>query len=282
MPEKHADLHLHTSFSDGTYSPEELAENGRRHGFAALALTDHDTIDGCERMQAACEKLDIEFIPASEITVDVEGHEMHLLAYCLDTAHEGLRTELKKSQDCRRKRIHQMVELLNKLGVPLKVEAVFKIANCDAPGRPHIGRALVEAGHCSSVDDAFRRYLKSNRPAWAPKPKISAADAIKLVHQAGGVAVMAHPGLNRIDQCIPGLVKAGIDGLECFHSRHSTRVSERYLQIADQHALLVTGGSDCHGMNKGEPLIGSVRLPYLHVEQLKTRARKHRAAAAAA
>lgn len=281
MPEKHADLHLHTSFSDGTYSPEELAEHGRRHGLAALALTDHDTIDGCERMQAACEKLEIEFIPASEITVDVDGHEMHLLSYCLDTAHEGLCAELKKSQERRRARVHQMVELLNKLGIPLQAETVFEIANCDAPGRPHIGRALVQEGHCSSVDDAFRRYLKSNRPAWAPKPKITAADAIKLVHQAGGVAVMAHPGLNRIDQCIPGLVKAGIDGIECFHSRHSTRMSERYLQIADQHGLLVTGGSDCHGMNKGEPLIGSVKLPYLHVEQLKARSRKHRAANAA-
>lgn len=278
MSEKHADLHLHTFFSDGTYSPEELAEHGRRHGFAALALTDHDTIDGCERMQAACEKLDIEFIPASEITVDVDGHEMHLLGYCLDTGHKSLCSELRRSQERRRTRVHQMVELLNKLGVPLKAETVFEIANCDAPGRPHIGRALVMEGHCSSVDDAFRRYLKTNRPAWAPKPKVSAADAIQIIHRAGGVAVMAHPGLNRIDQCIPGLVKAGIDGLECFHSRHSTRMSERYLQIADQYGLLVTGGSDCHGMNKGEPLIGTVRLPYLHVEQLKARSRKHRAA----
>ncbi len=279
MQEKQADLHLHTCFSDGTYTPEELAEHGRRLGFAALALTDHDTIDGCERMRAACDERGLEFIPACEITVDIDGHEMHLLSYCIDTSHEDLLAELRQSQENRKNRVHEMVARLNELGVPLKSDAVFEIAQCDAPGRPHIGRALVELGHCSSVDDAFKRYLKAKRPAWVPKPKMSAARAIELVHRAGGVAVMAHPGLNRIDQCIPTLVKAGLDGIECFHSRHSTNMSERYLQIADQHGLLVTGGSDCHGMNKGKPLIGLVKLPYLHVEQLKERARRNREAA---
>jgi len=276
--EKQADLHLHTNFSDGTYTPEELAEHGKRLGFAVLALTDHDTVDGCERMQTACDERGIEFIPASEITVDIDGHEMHLLSYCLDTANDALLTALRKSQSNRKNRVHEMVAKLNELGVPLKTESVFEIAQCDAPGRPHIGRALVKEGHCNSVDDAFQRYLKIGRPAWVPKPKLSAAEAIRLVHLAGGVAVMAHPGLNRIDQCIPKLVQSGLDGIECFHSRHSTNMSERYLQLADDHGLLVTGGSDCHGMNKGKPLIGSVKIPYLHVEQLKEKARQVRAA----
>jgi len=280
MLEKQADLHLHTCFSDGTYTPEELAEHGRRLGFAALALTDHDTVDGCERMQAACQERDIEFIPASEITVDVQGNEMHLLSYCIDISNGRLLQELRQSQANRKNRVHEMVDRLNALGVPLKTDTVFEIARCDAPGRPHIGRALVQEGHCSSVDDAFQRYLKMGRPAWVPKPKLSAAEAIELVHHAGGVAVMAHPGLNRIDHCIPGLADAGLDGIECFHSRHSTNMSERYLQLADDHGLLVTGGSDCHGMNKGKPLIGSVKIPYLHVEQLKERSRQHRTSSA--
>jgi len=172
--------------------------------------------------------------------------------------------------------VKEMVSRLNKLGIPLSVERVMQIADCDAPGRPHIGRALVEDGHCKSLDEAFRRYLKVNKPAWVPRQKISASDAINLIHEAGGVAVMAHPGLNRIDQVIPGLVEAGMDGIECFHSRHSTPVSEHYLEIADRYKLVATGGSDCHGMNKGKPLIGTVKLPILHVEQLLERVRIRR------
>jgi predicted metal-dependent phosphoesterase TrpH len=111
--------------------------------------------------------------------------------------------------------------------------------------------------------------LKKGRPAWVPKQKISALDAIGLIHQAGGLAVMAHPGLNRTDEIIPAIVDAGLDGIECFHTKHSTATSERYLQIADRYGLLVTGGSDCHGFSKNKPLIGTVKLPYAHVEKMK-------------
>ena len=250
-----ADLHLHTSFSDGTYSPEELVGHGVRCGLKGMALTDHDTIEGCARMAAACAGAGIEFIPASEFTTEIDDTELHILGYFLDTTYPRLLAELEKFQAVRQNRIREMVARLNQLKIPLRAETVFAIANCRAPGRPHIGRALVQEGFCSSLDEAFERFLKRNRPAWVPKAKISAADAITLIHESGGLAVIAHPGINHRDDVIPQLVDAGIDGIECFHTRHSTSTSEHYLMLADKFHLLVTGGSDCHGMNKGKPLI---------------------------
>jgi predicted metal-dependent phosphoesterase TrpH len=158
-------------------------------------------------------------------------------------------------------------------GIPLEADAVFAIAKCESPGRPHVARALVQAGLCSSMDEAFERFLKKHRPAWVPKFKISAHDAIALIHQAGGVAVIAHPALNKSDDIIPVLVAAGIDGIECFHTRHSTAASEHYMLMAEQYGLAITGGSDCHGMNKGRPLMGGIKLPVIHVRQLEARAR---------
>src|SRR5207237_3955547 len=154
-----------------------------------------------------------------------------------------------------------MVTRLNNINVPLQAAAVFELANCRAPGRPHVARALVQAGLCASLDEAFERFLKKNRPAFVPKFKMSAADAIELIHQAGGVAVMAHPGLNHADGVIPGMVEAGLDGIECFHTKHSHGTAAHYLELAERFHLLVTGGSDCHGPNKGKPLIGTVKLP---------------------
>ena len=277
-----ADLHLHTHFSDGTYTPEELTGHGQRLGLSAMALTDHDTLEGCERMAAACAASDIEFITGTELTAEINGYELHLLGYCVDVGNQTLLTEVARFQLVRQNRIREMVARLNELNIPLQAEAVFAIANCRSPGRPHVARALVQAGLCGSLDEAFERFLKVNRPAWVPKCKMSALDAIRLIQQAGGVAVMAHPGLNRTDEIIPDMVEAGLDGIECFHSRHSSAASNHYLQIADRNHLLVTGGSDCHGMNKGKPLIGSIKLPYQHVERLKQRAAKRRSELATA
>jgi 3',5'-nucleoside bisphosphate phosphatase len=275
-----ADLHLHTYFSDGTYSPEEMVSQGRRNGLAALALTDHDTVEGCARTALACEAAEMEFITGTELTAEQDDNELHILGYCIDTQNPKLLVEIAKFQTVRQNRIREMVARLNLVKVPLTAEAVFALANCRAPGRPHVARALVKAGLCSSLDEAFDRYLKKNRPAWVPKFKMSAADAIELIHQAGGAAVMAHPGLNRTDEVIPGMVEAGLDGIECFHTKHSASTAQHYLKLAERFNLLVTGGSDCHGMNKGKPLIGTVKLPYHHVENLKARAAERKAAAA--
>ena len=265
---KFADLHLHTNFSDGTFSPEELAGHAVRLGFAALALTDHDSVEGCAQMAELCKAAGITFIAGTELTAEHNDTELHILGYLVDIHNGKLLTEIAKFQIVRQNRIHEMVAKLNKLNMPIKAESVFALANCKSPGRPHVARALVKAGLVASSDEAFGRFLKKNRPAWVPKAKVSALEAIELVHQAGGLAIMAHPGLNRTDDVIPALVDAGLDGIECFHTKHSTATSERYLEIADKYHLLITGGSDCHGFSKGKPLIGTIKLPYEHVEKL--------------
>jgi 3',5'-nucleoside bisphosphate phosphatase len=272
-----ADLHLHTHFSDGTYSPQELVAQAKRQDLDLIALTDHDTVEGCHFAAQACQEVGIEFIAGTELTAEQDGHEIHMLGYLIDLQNPRFLSEIGKFQTVRQDRIREMVQRLNAINVPIQAEEVFALANCRAPGRPHVARALVQAGLVGSLDEAFERFLKKNRPAWVPKFKMSAADATALIHQSGGVAVMAHPGLNRSDEVIPAMVEAGLDGIECFHTKHSASVSEHYLQIAARFDLLVTGGSDCHGMSKGRPLIGSVRLPYLYVEKLQAKAARRKA-----
>jgi predicted metal-dependent phosphoesterase TrpH len=268
-----ADLHLHTFFSDGTFSPEELAGHGARCGLTAMSLTDHDTVEGCPRMAVACRNLGIEFMPGAELTAELDGAELHILGYYLDMENPKLQASLKQFQTVRQNRIREMVARLNRVNIPLRAETVFALASCHSPGRPHVGRALVQEGFCASLDEAFDRFLKKNRPAYVPKFKISALDAIGLVHHAGGLASMAHPGLNRSDDVIPALAASGLDGLECFHSKHTPAMTEYYLELAAQHHLLVTGGSDCHGYSKGKPLIGGAKLPAVYYERLRERHR---------
>jgi predicted metal-dependent phosphoesterase TrpH len=265
------DLHLHTTFSDGTYSPEELVSEAKRFDLVAVALTDHDTVEGCPRMQTACDASGIEFIPATELTAEINGIELHMLAYFINIHSPVLLSEMARFQEGRHERIREIVARLRKMQVPLEEEDVFELANCRSPGRPHVARALIQRKVCKSLDEAFERFLKKNRPAWVPKDKIKAPDAIQLIKQSGGLAVVAHPGLARTEEALPALIEAGIDGIECFHTRHSPAASEYYIGVAEQHDLLVTGGSDCHGMNKGKPLIGSIKLPYEYVRQLKQR-----------
>src|SRR6185436_8104046 len=210
----HADLHLHTNFSDGTYTPEELAGHAARCGFKAVALTDHDTMEGCERTGNACRERGVEFIPATELTAELDGHELHMLGYFLDPQHARLQVELARFQEVRQQRVVEMVARLNQLGIPITAAAVLTLANCRSPGRPHVARTLVQGGWCSRLDEAFERFLRKGKPAWVPKFKVSALEAIELIHQAGGLAAMAHPGLNHTDDVIPDLVKAGMDGLE--------------------------------------------------------------------
>jgi predicted metal-dependent phosphoesterase TrpH len=270
-----ADLHLHTHYSDGTWVPEDLVAEARRLELAAIALTDHDTVEGCAATAQACAACGIEFLCGTELTAEQDEHEIHLLGYGIDTHHPELLTRIARFQTVRQDRIREMVARLNQMRVPLRAEAVFTLANCRAPGRPHVARALVNAGLCGSLDEAFERFLKRNRPAWVPKFKMSATEAISLIHHAGGAAVMAHPGLNRSDQVIPAMVEAGMDGIECFHTKHSAATARHYLELAERYHLLVTGGSDCHGLSKGVPLIGTVTVPYERVEILKHRIAEH-------
>jgi predicted metal-dependent phosphoesterase TrpH len=194
---------------------------------------------------------------------------VHVLGYFVDITHPDLLRELTRFQQARQERIREMVARLNQRGVGLRPEAVFALANCRSPGRPHVARALVQHGFCRSLEEAFERFLKKHRPAWVPKCKISARQAIELIHTAGGLAVMAHPGLNHSDALIPALAEVGLDGLECWHTKHTPAQAAHYLELARRHGLLVTGGSDCHGTSKGQPTLGEVRLAWEHYLRLK-------------
>lgn len=273
-----ADLHLHTRFSDGTFTPEELVGHAARQRLTALALSDHDTVAGCDRAARACAQAGLEFIPATELTAELADTELHLLGYGFDTANPALLRAMSTFQQVRQERILAMVERLNRLQVPLTAEEVLALADCESPGRPHVARALVARGICSGVDEAFARFLKKGRPAWVPKAKVAIAEAIRLVQEAGGVAILAHPGLNQADPYLPALVEAGLDGLECYHSKHSPSVASHYVDLARRHRLLITGGSDCHGMAKGQPLIGTVRLDDLHLADLRQAIARRQAA----
>ena len=265
------DLHLHTYYSDGTFTPEQVAAAAEEMQLAAISLTDHDTIEGCPRLAKACAERDIEFIPGTELSVDIDGHEMHLLGYFLDTDNEQLVQKTSRYQQNRTDRVLGLVNQLNELGVGLSTDDVFNLAKCKAPGRPHVARALVKEGFCGSTDEAFSRFLRKGAPAWVPKVNADYREGIKLIHQAGGLAVMAHPGLNKIDHLIPEMVRDGLDGLECWHTRHPKSTAKRYREMADRYGLIITGGSDCHGAGRGHPLIGTVRVPYEILEEMKRR-----------
>ncbi len=266
-----ADLHLHSVYSDGTFTPDQLAAIGRELGFVALALTDHDTVEGCSEMAQACNALGLQFIPGVELTTEFNNREIHVLGYFIDPTHTDLNDLLLTCQLARRERVKRIVHKLHQINVPLKGELVFEIAQCNSPGRPHIARALVRSGFASNYEEAFEKYLKKGRPAWVPKLKVGTAEAIELVHAAGGLAFLAHPGISNVEDCLDTLIRMGFDGIECFHSKHSPEQSERYTQVAISRGLLISGGSDCHGYNKDKPLIGGVRLPMRYVNAIVDR-----------
>jgi 3',5'-nucleoside bisphosphate phosphatase len=276
-----ADLHLHTLHSDGTYTPPELVAAAKACGLGLIALTDHDTVDGCPEVNEAARSAGIDFIPGTEITAELDGRELHILGYYVDLGNAALLEELDAAQRIRQNRVRAIVARLNARQVPLCADTIFEMAKCKAPGRPHVARALVAAGHCATTDEAFERYLKRDRPAWVPKKKMSAARAIGLIHGAGGLAVMAHPGLNHDDAMIDRLAELGVDGLECFHPKHGPGLTAKYQAVAARLGLLVTGGSDCHGTTKNKPTIGTVKIPGALVDALEARRSERRAGAAA-
>ena len=272
MPKPLIDLHLHTLYSDGVSTPEQVAEEAQKMNLAAIALTDHDTIEGCARLAKACSERDIEFIPGTELSTDIEGHEMHLLGYYLDTGNDELIRETTRYQLNRTNRVHGLIEQLNTIGINLHADQVFDLAKCKAPGRPHVARALVKHGFCGTMDEAFTRYLRKSAPGWVPKVNVDFAEGIRVIHEAGGLAVMAHPGLNKIDHLIPRMVEAGLDGIECWHTKHPKSTAKRYREMAARLGLLITGGSDCHGPSTGRhPLIGTVHVPYRILDEMKRR-----------
>jgi 3',5'-nucleoside bisphosphate phosphatase len=265
-----ADLHMHTNFSDGTETPTEMVTRAAKLEFDIIAITDHDTVAGVEEALQAGEEIGIRVIPAVEITAQFHHLELHMLAYFpLDEGNgDGwqapeLLDHLKKHSNQRVKRAEQIIKKLNQLGVAVTMDDVHGQANLNEAGtlgRPHIAAALVSKKYASSMDQAFSQYLKKGRPAWVDKERTDSRDVIEMVHRAGGIISLAHPGLLHDDSIPSELCLEGIDGVEVYHSRHTHEQSARFRQWAEKNDLIVTGGSDCHGMLKGEPLLGRIEL----------------------
>lgn len=266
---KFADLHLHTNFSDGTYTPEELISGALREGLSAISVTDHDTVAGIVPSIKAGDLQGIEVIPGIELTAEYEGMEIHLLGYALDYHNSALLAKLDTLKENRVQRIYKIVGKLNELGVKLTPESVFAIGGSGTVGRLHIARAMIKAKLVGSVGEAFKRYIGDRCPAYVCGFRLAPAEAIKLIKDSGGIPVLAHPYTVSRDELISLFVDWGLRGLEAYYPEHSQSMTNFYLDLAKKYNLLVTGGSDCHGTAKPDVKIGAIKIPYELVEKLK-------------
>jgi 3',5'-nucleoside bisphosphate phosphatase len=275
-PSRFADLHLHTRYSDGTFTPRELVEQAVKQGFTAIAVTDHDTLDAIPEALAAGQELGLEVIPGVEITSRIDTQELHMLAYLFgDSWHDAnLNTVLNHATRVRKERVEQFVAKLNELGIALTVEDVHACSACGTVGRPHVAQALLKRGFVASIEEAFNRFLKRGKPAYVERYRMDAAETIGHIKRAGGVAVIAHPGLNYLDKRLHEMVDQGMSGIEVWHSRHTPAQIEHYEKMAETLGVCATGGSDCHGLGRDGMLLGKIKLPYERVEALKARAPK--------
>lgn len=272
------DLHVHSLLSDGSYTPEEIVEQAIARGLTAVAIADHDTLGGVARAQAEADGR-IDVLPAVEISTHHGPHELHILGYMLELDYEPLLAELRTIQEEREKRARKTVEALRGLGVEITYEAVQAAAGGESIGRPHVAQALVAAGAVANPAVAFTRYLRRGRPAYVDRYRVSPLRAIELIREAGGLPVLAHPKLVHHDALIPELVRAGLGGLEAYHSQQSAAESARYLALAEKYYLKVTGGTDSHGPRGTYPVeIGSVAVPDACAEGLLAWKRKQQAA----
>jgi predicted metal-dependent phosphoesterase TrpH len=254
------DLHTHTTASDGRCTPAELVARAHAAAVTVLAVTDHDTVGGCERAQAACRDAAIEFVPGIEITATCEDADVHVLGYFIDVGSPALLAFLLEQRRQRIDRVRQMVEKLAKLGMPLDADAVLEPAIADprrSAGRPWIARALVAAGFVSTTDEAFDRWLERGKPGFVARSGPSPAHVFSQIHAARGLASLAHPGLLRRDQWIDGFAGEGLDALEVYHSKHDAPTTARYKAMAARLGIAVSGGSDFHA----DPLPGAERGP---------------------
>ncbi len=274
------DLHTHTTASDGRYSPSQVVDRARLAGVQVLSVTDHDTVAGCGEAAAACAAVGIECVPGIEMTAVREDVDVHVLGYFLDVESPRLATFLAEQRQHRTVRLRAMVDRLRQLGVALDANEILRPAledHAKAVGRPWIARALVARGYASSVSEAFDRWLGKDRPAFVPRVGASIENVIGRIHDAGGVASVAHPGLLDHDEWLPGFVEAGLDAIEAYHTDHSPPLTARYLALADTLGVAVTGGSDYHGDDlHGGAIPGSVPLPREAYDRLVRLSRLHR------
>ncbi|HZR26164.1 MAG TPA: PHP domain-containing protein [Vicinamibacterales bacterium] len=266
------DLHTHTTASDGRCTPDELVNRAHAAGITVLAVTDHDTVAGCDAADAACATAGITFVPGIEITAIRFGGDVHVLGYFVDRHSPSLLAFLAEQRGRRIERIREMVSKLTGYGIRLDADAILKPGIEDATkaaGRPWIARALVQGGYVTSTNEAFEKWLSRGRPAFVPRLGAAPDEVFHRIHDAGGIASLAHPGLLAHDDWIPEFVSAGLDAIEVYHSEHDTLMTAKYLSIAKRLKLRISGGSDYHADDShGAAHLGAISLPREDYDQL--------------
>lgn len=278
-PASFVDLHAHSTASDGSLPPTEAVKAAHAAGLAAFALTDHDTLAGIAEAQVAADACGLRLIPGVELSVHQGSEEVHLLGLHIRDVPQ-LQERLEIFRGFRRTRAEMMVEKLNAAGVPVTFEAVLNEAAGGAIGRPHVARALVAGGYVRDMREAFDRWLGAAKPAYVDKERLDIADGIKIIHEAGGIAVYAHPGAEGRREKIEPLVAAGLDGIEVRHPSHSREDELRLASLAGFFGLVVSGGSDWHGAMQGGRVLGSMHVPSTWLDLQDRRVRERRGQAA--
>lgn len=243
-----ADLHIHTTASDGRLAPQEVIARAAERGLQFIAITDHDTIDGL-LLVSNSNILPLTIIPGIEFSTDLPYNEVHILGYHIDVTNLTLQKQLQLIIQDRLTRVEKMVKRLQELGYHISLSRVQEIAGtAKALGRPHVAKALVENGYFSTVQDVFNGLLEKNGPAYIPHYKLSPKEVIDLIHLAGGLAILAHPGLVGSDVIVQDIIALGIDGLEAYHPSHNEEQTDKYAALAEANGLAITGGSDFHAI----------------------------------
>jgi predicted metal-dependent phosphoesterase TrpH len=275
----YVDLHLHTTASDGVMSPSEIVRYAKAKGLQAIAITDHDTIEGLEEGLSEGEKIGFEVIPGVEISAEHSPGSMHLLGFFIDNHHPFLNERLEYLQKARTERNPKIVEKLNRLGIKITYEEVLKASGGGQVGRPHFAQVLLEKKYVKNFQDAFDRFLKKGAPAYVDKFRFTAKEALHFINGAKGVAVLAHPntlnmdGYSELEDLVLQLTEEGLKGIEVYYPEHSALKVAQYKTLAQRYGLLMTGGTDYHGIEKNGLDIGvgrgEMKLPYSIVEGLK-------------
>lgn len=260
---KTCDLHMHSTHSDGTLAPRELVIEACQKGLAAIAVTDHDTFSGTAEAKAAGAELGLRVLSGVEISVEYGSRTVHMLGYCFDSGVERLRSGLQELLRGRNERNRRIVGKLNDLGVAVTIEEIEREAGGKVVGRPHFANVLMKKGYVQDRQEAFDKYLAKGAAAYEERLRFSPADAVAMIRQAGGVAVLAHPKFiplregDTVEGVVRELAEVGLGGIECYYSLHSREETEQYLELARQYNLVATGGSDFHGSNKPNIQMGS-------------------------
>ncbi|MBU8933019.1 MAG: PHP domain-containing protein [candidate division Zixibacteria bacterium] len=270
------DLHIHSNLSDGLHTPTDVLADVRRRELTAFAVTDHDTLAGYRAVRDLTNDSDPELVPGVELSVSGGEYDLHLLAYYLDPDYTPLLKILEDFCNHRNQRAGVIVERLNGLGVEITLDDVIRVAQAAAVGRPHIATAMHASGAVSSYQMAFDKYLGNGKPAYVPKKNFDPELAISLVHEAGGVVVLAHPAIEETFQHLEMLVGLGLDGIEVYHPSHKPKQVDQFKHLAERFRLIITGGSDSHGRAGRYGEIGSLSVSEDLMPALRQRARQRK------